>query len=100
MFYGTKRCTTLAEAFEEAETFEYPTCITVLPPNAGDQSVESDTEEVHEEFIEGFEPAGQLELEFEDSDGESSGDAQTSYARRKSVGMNPNWRKKRSIFMI
>ena len=102
-FYGIKRCTTLAEAMEEADECEYPTCITVLPPEAGDQPVESDTEEVNEDLNEGFEPAGRLELEFEGSDGESSGDeevttsleldAQTSCGRRKSVGMNPKWRK-------
>ena len=72
-FYGskklsTKRGTTLAETQMEAEDCENRISMIVLPPCAGAQLIDSDVEDVLEGLNEEFEPAGELEVEFEDMD--------------------------------
>ena len=52
----------------EAEDYENPTSIIVLPPRYGDRHIYSDAEDVTEGFKDEFEPAGELEVEFEDSE--------------------------------
>ena len=95
---STKRCTTLVEAQMEAEDCENPTSIIVLPPRAGDQLIDSDAEDVPEGLNDEFEPAGELEVEFEDSDetlSDSSVDlSEPSTSKRRKVCSQPKWRKK------
>lgn len=70
-FYGQKkiacRVTTVAEALDAASHVSNPVAIVVLPPQAGDRSVDSDSEDVPDDLQNEtvFETAGELEVEVE-----------------------------------
>ena len=65
--------------------------------------IDSDAEDVPEELNDEFEPAGELEVEFEDSDktlSDSSVDLiEPSTSKRRKVCSQPKWRKKTSLMM-
>ena len=108
-FYGNpgpssnkhSRFVTLAEAQEEAENRTVWNII-VLPPNSGDQNVDSDVEEkddIVSSDDELYEPAGELEIDVSgssDSDGEASQPVGVS-SGKKSASSRSGWRKKTEL---
>ena len=98
---STRLCTTLGEAQLEAHACENPTGIIVLPPRAGDQLVDSDTEDIPEGLQDDFKPAGKLEVEFEDSEEDLSDSSanlnQPGTSKRRKVSSQPKWREKDNL---
>ena len=76
-FYGKKKTarkvTTVAEAIEAANSVSNHVAVMILPPAAGDQGVDSDSEDVPDDLQnEGaYETAGELEVEVESESSDS-----------------------------
>ena len=99
-FYGTRhhvneKFITMIEALNAADGCKNPDSIVNLPPESGDQNIDSDIEDVPDDFEEGFEPAGVMEID-DKSDEENDDELQNiknSSQRRKKSNTQPKWRK-------